>query len=49
VAVVPFQWWIHEAPYDYFRYTQYELLYMFRKAGSQYVVVEPEEALSRCG
>ncbi len=22
---VPFQWWVHEAPYDYFRYTRYGL------------------------
>lgn len=30
---VPFQWWVHEAPHDYFRYTRYGLEYMFRKAG----------------
>jgi len=30
---VPFQWWLHEAPYDYYRYTRYGLEYMFEKAG----------------
>jgi SAM-dependent methyltransferase len=30
---VPFQWWVHEAPCDYFRYTRYGLEYMFSKAG----------------
>ncbi len=30
---VPFQWRVHEAPYDYFRYTRYGLEYMFREAG----------------
>lgn len=30
---VPFQWWMHEAPYDYFRYTRYGLKYLFEKAG----------------
>ncbi|MDP2760793.1 MAG: methyltransferase domain-containing protein [Sideroxyarcus sp.] len=37
---VPFQWWIHEAPYDYFRYTRYGLKYMLEKAGFVDVVVE---------
>lgn len=30
---VPFQWWVHEAPYDYFRFTRYGLEYMLTKAG----------------
>ncbi len=30
---VPFQWRIHEAPFDYFRYTRYGLEYMCREAG----------------
>lgn len=33
ILTVPFQWWIHEAPYDYFRYTLHGLNYMFQKAG----------------
>jgi SAM-dependent methyltransferase len=30
---VPFQWWLHEAPYDYFRYTRHGLEYMLAKVG----------------
>lgn len=30
---VPFQWRVHEAPYDFFRYTRYGLEYMLKKAG----------------
>lgn len=33
LLTVPFQWWIHEAPWDYYRYTRYGLEYMFKKAG----------------
>lgn len=33
VLQVPFMWWVHEAPHDYYRYTQYGLSYMFEKAG----------------
>lgn len=25
VLQVPFMWWVHEAPFDYYRYTQYGL------------------------
>lgn len=39
---VPWQWWIHEAPHDYFRYTPYGLKYMFEKAGFVDVEVEPQ-------
>jgi hypothetical protein len=42
VLQVPWQWWIHEAPYDFFRYTPYGLKYMFDKAGFSDVVVEPQ-------
>jgi SAM-dependent methyltransferase len=30
---VPFQWWIHEAPWDYQRFTCHGLEYQLRKAG----------------
>ena len=40
VLQVPWQWWIHEAPHDYFRYTPYGLKYMFEKAGFVDVEVE---------
>jgi SAM-dependent methyltransferase len=42
ILQVPWQWWIHEAPYDFFRYTPYGLKYMFEKAGFSNVVVEPQ-------
>lgn len=44
ILQVPWQWWIHEAPHDYFRYTPYGLKYMFEKAG--FVDVEVE---AQCG
>lgn len=30
---VPFMWHVHEAPYDYFRYTKYGLEYLLKKTG----------------
>jgi SAM-dependent methyltransferase len=33
VLMVPFMWHVHEAPYDYFRFTRYGLLHLFEKAG----------------
>lgn len=39
---VPWQWWIHEAPHDFFRYTPYGLQYLFKKAGFVDVTVEPQ-------
>ncbi len=41
VLEVPWQWWVHEAPYDFFRYTPYALQAMFSKAGFAEIVVEP--------
>jgi SAM-dependent methyltransferase len=41
LLTVPFQWWIHEAPWDFYRYTRYGLEYMFRKAG--FVDIEIKE------
>jgi SAM-dependent methyltransferase len=38
---VPWMWWIHEAPHDYFRYTPYGLKYMFEKAGYKDIQVQP--------
>lgn len=31
ILQVPFQWWVHEAPYDFFRYTPYGLEYLHSK------------------
>lgn len=42
ILQVPWQWWIHEAPHDYFRYTPYGLKYIFEKAGFTEIVVEAE-------
>lgn len=42
ILQVPWQWWIHEAPHDYFRYTPYGLKYMFEKAGFEDVQVEAQ-------
>lgn len=42
VLQVPWQWWIHEAPHDYFRYTPYGLRHMLKKAGFIDIVVEPQ-------
>jgi len=41
ILQVPWQWWVHEAPYDYFRYTPYGLRYMLEKAGFVDVNVAP--------
>lgn len=39
VLQVPFMWWVHEAPYDYYRYTRFGLIYMLEKAGFEQVEV----------
>lgn len=41
ILAVPFMWWIHEAPHDYFRYTPYGLKYIFEKAGFKDIHVQP--------
>lgn len=33
VLSMPFQWWLHEAPWDYQRFTRYGLEHHLRKAG----------------
>ena len=33
ILSVPFQWCVHEAPWDFYRYTRYGLDYMLTKAG----------------
>lgn len=37
---VPFQWWMHEVPYDYYRYTRYGLKYLFEKAEFQDIEIK---------
>ena len=41
VLHVPFQWHIHEAPYDYFRFTRFALQNMLAGAGFADIRVEP--------
>lgn len=41
ILQVPWMWWIHEAPYDYFRYTPYGLRYMLEKSGFTDIHVQP--------
>lgn len=36
---VPFMWHVHEAPYDYYRYTRYGLEYILSKAGFQNIMI----------
>ena len=33
ILQVPFQWWVHEAPHDYYRYTNFGLEYLLKKVG----------------
>lgn len=42
VLQVPWQWWVHEAPHDYYRYTPYGLKYLFEKAGFQVIEIVPQ-------
>lgn len=42
MLTVPFQWWVHEAPHDFYRYTRHGLEYMFSKAG--FTDIEVREA-----
>lgn len=42
ILQVPWQYQIHEAPYDYFRYTPYGLKHIFEKAGFIKIFVTPQ-------
>lgn len=37
----PFQWWIHEEPWDYQRFTHYGLEYQLRKVGFTEIAITP--------
>src|SRR5690606_19107127 len=41
ILSAPFQWWVHEAPWDYCRYTCHGLQHIFGKAGFRNIVVTP--------
>lgn len=42
IILVPFQWQVHEAPYDYFRYTEFGLRALAEKAGFEKISVTPK-------
>lgn len=42
ILQAPWQWMVHEAPYDFFRYSPYGIEYMFKKAGFCDIKIEPE-------
>lgn len=37
----PFQWWVHEAPWDYYRYTCFGHSYLLEKTGFIDILVQP--------
>jgi SAM-dependent methyltransferase len=41
LANVPFYYWLHEAPHDYFRYTEYALKRFAENSGFLILVLEP--------
>lgn len=45
ILQVPWQWRIHEAPHDYFRYTPYGLEHMLKKAGFQDIIIEAQSGV----
>ena len=42
VLQVPWQWWIHEPPYDFYRYTPYGLRYLLEKSGFADITIEAQ-------
>lgn len=42
ILQVPWQWWIHEAPYDFFRYTPYGLRLLLERAGFSEINVQAQ-------
>ncbi len=41
ILEVPWQWWLHEQPHDYFRYTPYGLKYLIEKSGFKIIEISP--------
>lgn len=37
---VPFQWWVHEEPWDFYRFTRFGLAHLLKKAGFAEVRIE---------
>jgi SAM-dependent methyltransferase len=42
ILQAPWQWWIHEAPYDFYRYTPYGLRLLLERAGFTEIKVQPQ-------
>ena len=42
---VPWQWQIHEAPFDYYRFTPFGLKYLLKKAGFEDIQITPQLGL----
>lgn len=42
ILQVPWQWWIHEAPYDFYRYTPYGLRRMLESAGFTEIKIQAQ-------
>ena len=42
ILQVPFMWWVHEAPHDYFRYTPYGLQYLLEESGYTDIQILPQ-------
>jgi len=42
LMTVPIMWHVHEAPYDYFRYTRHGLQYLLEKSGFSKITIEEE-------
>ena len=40
-VTVPFQWWEHEEPWDFFRYTSHGLRHLLESAGFDSIIVVP--------
>lgn len=40
ILEIPFQWWVHKAPNDFYRYTPYGIRYLFEKAGFSEIKIE---------
>ncbi len=41
ILTVPFFWHVHEAPRDFFRYSEYGLRHLFQNAGFEVVTIRP--------
>lgn len=45
VLQVPWQWWIHEAPYDFYRYTPHALQLLLSRAGFSEINVHAQSGI----